>query len=171
MSRDLSVGAAGRGKYPKTVVAGPYGHPFHPVLVTVPIGSWVASVVFDVVALAGDDSAFAQGAYWLILIGLAGAVMAGAVGLLDLLNIPRGTPAFRTGVTHMCLNLTAIVLFVVGLFVRAANDIEETTVVGFILSLVALSILGASGWLGGKLAYHYGVRVATEETQQEGFKP
>jgi uncharacterized membrane protein len=139
------------------------------VLVTVPIGAWVASVVFDVVALAGDDSAFAQGAYWLIWIGLVGALLAGAVGLLDLLNIPRGTPAFRTGLIHMSLNLTAIVLFAVGLFVRAANDIEETTIVGFILSLVALGILGASGWLGGKLAYHYGIRVATEETQQDGF--
>jgi hypothetical protein len=35
--------------------------------------------------------------------------------------------------------------------------------------LVAVAILGASGWLGGKLAYHYGVRVADEHTQAEGF--
>jgi hypothetical protein len=28
-----------RAKHPKTVLAGPYGHPFHPVLVTIPIGS------------------------------------------------------------------------------------------------------------------------------------
>jgi uncharacterized membrane protein len=26
-------------------LAGPYGHPFHPILVTVPIGAWVASLV------------------------------------------------------------------------------------------------------------------------------
>jgi uncharacterized membrane protein len=35
--------------------------------------------------------------------------------------------------------------------------------------VVAVAILGASGWLGGKLAYHYGVRVADEQTQAEGF--
>ncbi|MGW0424100.1 hypothetical protein [Streptomyces sp. NPDC003015] len=29
-------------------LAGPYGHPFHPILVTVPIGAWVASLVFDI---------------------------------------------------------------------------------------------------------------------------
>ncbi|MFL6055426.1 MAG: hypothetical protein ACJ72W_21365 [Actinoallomurus sp.] len=28
-------------------LAGPYGHPFHPILVTLPIGAWVASLVFE----------------------------------------------------------------------------------------------------------------------------
>ena len=32
-------------KRPVTKLAGPYGHPFHPALVTVPIGAWVASLV------------------------------------------------------------------------------------------------------------------------------
>ena len=29
-----------QAKQPVTVLAGPYGHPFHPILVTVPIGAW-----------------------------------------------------------------------------------------------------------------------------------
>jgi uncharacterized membrane protein len=37
------------------------------------------------------------------------------------------------------------------------------------LSIVALVVLSASGFLGGKLAYRYGVRVADERTQAEGF--
>lgn len=40
---------------------------------------------------------------------------------------------------------------------------------GFVLTLIALAVLGASGWLGGKLAYTYGVRVADETTQNKGF--
>ena len=32
-------------------------------------------------------------------------------------------------------------------------------------------MLGVSGFLGGKLAYRYGVRVADEATQAEGFEP
>jgi uncharacterized membrane protein len=85
-------------KRPRTGIAGPYGHPFHPVLVTVPIGAWVASVVFDVVALVSEDdeAVFAEGAYWLIGIGIIGAVLAAIFGLMDLLAIPRGTAAFRT---------------------------------------------------------------------------
>lgn len=36
---------------------GPYGHPFHPILVTVPIGAWVCSLVLDVASRATDDGA------------------------------------------------------------------------------------------------------------------
>jgi len=43
-------------KHPVTLLAGPYGHLLHPILVTVPIGAWSASVVFDVVSRAGDDA-------------------------------------------------------------------------------------------------------------------
>jgi uncharacterized membrane protein len=166
------AGSLQDAKHPKTILAGPYGHPFHPVLVTVPIGAWVASVVFDIIALARaeDGAAFAEGAYWLIGIGIVGAVLAALFGLMDLLTIPRGTKAFRTGLTHMALNLTVVVLFVIDFAVRAAHGYEKTSAVGFILSLIALALLGVSGWLGGKLAYHYGVRVAREETQSEGFR-
>jgi uncharacterized membrane protein len=161
-----------QAKHPKTALAGPYGHPFHPVLVTVPIGAWVASLVFDIVALANseEEEVFAEGAYWLIGIGVVGAVLAAVFGLLDLLAIPRGTKVFRTGLTHMTINLTVVALFVIGFVVRAGQGYEEASVAGFVLSLVALSLLGVSGWLGGKLAYHYGVRVASEETQAEGFR-
>ncbi len=44
----------GQAKRPVTVLAGPYGHPFHPILVTVPIGAWVASLVFDVASRIQD---------------------------------------------------------------------------------------------------------------------
>jgi uncharacterized membrane protein len=160
-----------RGKQPRTALAGPYGHPFHPTLVTVPIGAWVASVVFDIAALASseDEGVFAEGAYWLIGIGIIGAVLAAVLGLTDLLGIPRGTKAFRTGITHMILNLTVVILFAVNFAIRAGQGYEEASVLGFVLSLIAVALLGASGWLGGKLAYHYGIRVADEQTQNEGF--
>jgi uncharacterized membrane protein len=172
MSHVHKDAAAAPAKYPKTVLAGPYGHPFHPILVTVPIGAWVASVVFDIVALAnaGEEEVFAEGAYWLIGIGVIGAVLAAVFGLMDLLVIPRQTPAFRIGLTHMALNLTVVALFVIGFVVRAGQGYEEATVSGFVLSLVAIGLLGVSGSLGGKLAYRYGVRVATETTQSEGFR-
>ncbi|TDD18001.1 DUF2231 domain-containing protein [Kribbella turkmenica] len=161
-----------RAKRPKNSLAGPYGHPFHPVLVTVPIGAWVASAVFDIVALAGPsrEAVFAEGAYWLIGIGLVGAVVAAVFGLMDLLVIPRGTKVFRTGLLHMSLNLVVVILFAVDFAVRANQERDQASVGGFVLSLVALALLSASGWLGGQLAYHYGVRVANEETQREGFR-
>lgn len=160
-----------QAKHPKTPLAGPYGHPFHPLLVTVPIGAWVAALVFDIVAMAADQpDSFAQGAYWLILIGIVGALVAAAVGLMDLLTIPRGTRAFQIGITHMALNLTVVALFVVNFLLRLAEGHDDVTALQLILTVIALGILGASGWLGGMLVYRYGVRVADEAKQAEGFR-
>jgi uncharacterized membrane protein len=40
-----------------------------------------------------------------------------------------------------------------------------------VLSIIGLAVIGVSGFLGGKLAYRYGVRVADESVQAEGFRP
>src|SRR5687768_18308164 len=88
-------------KHPITVLAGPYGHPFHPILVTVPIGAWVASLVFDLISMGSDrPETFAEGAFWLIVIGIVGAVLAAIFGVLDLLTIPSRTRAASTAITH-----------------------------------------------------------------------
>ncbi len=141
-------------------------------MVTVPIGAWVGGAAFDVIALASSEreAVFAEGAYWLIGTCIVGAVLAAAFGLMDLLAIPRGTKAFRAGLTHMVLNLIVVILFVINFAVRAGQGYEEASAVGFVLSLVARALLGISGSLGGKLAYHYGVRVASEATQKAGFR-
>jgi uncharacterized membrane protein len=39
------------------------------------------------------------------------------------------------------------------------------------LSAVSLAALAVSGYLGGKLSYRYGVRVADERTQAQGYAP
>lgn len=162
-----------RAKQPvNALVAGPYGHPYHPILVTLPIGAWVSSLVFDIGSHVVDDGAFlAKGAQWLIVIGVIGAVLAAAVGLVDLLAIPRGTPAFSTAVTHLCLNLAVTAAFVAGFLWRQAEygEYDSTGWGQLVLSAVAIAVLGVSGYLGGKLAFHYGVRVADEGTQAAGF--
>ena len=158
-------------KRPRTPLAGPYGHPFHPILVTIPIGTWVAAVIFDIIGFVADDpEPYVVGAMILVLIGLIGAVLAAIFGLIDMLGIAAGTPARKTALTHMGINLVAVVLMLVSLLVRYNADRDEVSVLGFVLSLVALAGLGVSGWLGGKLAYHYGVRVADEATQADGFR-
>ena len=168
MTSDAHPPAATDGKHPVTALAGPYGHPFHPILVTVPIGAWVASLVFDIVSRAGDDAAtFAEGAYWLVGIGIVGALAAAIFGFLDLLAIPTGTRAFRTALVHMALNLAVVALFAVGFALRRSRlDEPDGTPIGVLgLSVVAFALLGASGWLGGMLTYRYGVRVVDDATQ------
>lgn len=155
-------------KRPLTPIAGPYGHPFHPIFVTVPIGAWIASFVFDLASRwTVDGAGFAMGARWLVALGAVGAVVAAVFGFLDFLGIPSRTPARRTATTHMVLNLVVTGAFVVSYFVRDGDGPVGWGVIA--LSAVALALLGASGWLGGKLTYRYGVRVVDEATQRDGY--
>jgi uncharacterized membrane protein len=152
--------------------AGPYGHPFHPILVTVPIGAWVCSLTFDIASHIVDQPGFlSRGSVWLIAIGVVGALGAALVGFLDLFAIPTGTTAFRTALLHMTLNLCVTGAYVGNFFWRHADYPSRDAVSGgqLTLSVISLVALGISGWLGGKLAYRFGVRVADERTQAEGF--
>lgn len=159
-------------KRPVSSLAGPHGHPFHPILVTIPIGAWVASLVFDVISRVGDESVvFTKGAYWLIGIGIVGALLAAMFGFLDLFGIPSGTRAFKIGLTHMSLNLTVVAVFAIGFVLRHSHlrDADGTPIGLLVLSVVALLLLGASGWLGGMLTYRFGVRVVDQADQADGF--
>ena len=157
---------------PTTAIAGPEGHPFHPMLVTIPIGAWVCSLAFDIGgSLSKDPVTFGRGAMWLLVIGVAGALVAAAFGLMDLRGIPRNTKARATAMAHLTLNSVAVVIFAVNAWLRDADwkPPFETRWWGFTLSIVGLLIVGASGYLGGKLAYHYGVRMAGATKQSEGY--
>ncbi len=162
-----------RAKHPVSpVMAGPYGHPWHPLLVTVPIGAWVASLVFDIGSYLIEEPDFlAQGSVWLIAIGIVGALVAASVGALDLAAIPMGTRAFRTGLAHMALNLVVVAAYAGNLLWRiSADELSGPVPSGPLgLAVASLAVLGAAGFLGGKLAFRYGVRVADEATQAAAF--
>lgn len=154
------------------LLAGPYGHPHHPMLVTVPIGAWVISLGFDIAShFAGRPAFLAWGSEWLIAVGVIGAVAAGLIGFLDLAVIPVGTPAFRTACTHMFINVTLIVAYGANFAWRYGRSAHAGPVDDRMIALSAACVaaLSVSGYLGGKLTYRYGVRVATEATQADGY--
>jgi uncharacterized membrane protein len=160
-----------RSKKPRSVVAGPYGHPFHAILVTVPIGAWVASIVFDILAITTEEStSFVVGAQWLIGIGIVGAILAGVIGAIDLSTLAHRTRARAIALTHLGINLAVIALFLVSLVIRLSDGATEINTIAVIISVAAVLLLGASGYLGGELVYRYGVRVAEEDTQRRGFE-
>lgn len=166
------AGPSRQAKRPVSPLAGTYGHPFHPMLVTVPIGTWVTSLVFDVASHVVRDPGFlVRGSVWLIAVGVIGAFLAAAAGFLDLFAIPVGTPAFGTALTHMGINLGVTAAYAAGFAWRLTGyDRPEPVGAGQVaLSVVSLCGLTAGGYLGGKLAYRYGVRVADEITQAEGY--
>lgn len=146
--------------------SGPRGHPFHPILVTVPIGAFVSSLVFDILThtRAHGLPYLVDGAYWLIGVGLVAALIAAVFGLIDLWAIPRRTPAFGVGLRHLALNLTALTLFLAGFIWRATDHLEldKTRWGQLALSAVAVGVVAVSVWLGGTLVYRMGVRVVPD---------
>lgn len=168
----MAVGMRRAKRPASALLAGPYGHPYHPMLVTIPIGAWVASLVFDVAShLASRAPFLATGSEWLIGVGIVGAVIAAIVGFLDLAVIPLGTAASRTANAHMLINLTVTCAYAGNFLWRYRTSTVNAPVrpAMVVLSAACVAALFVSGYLGGKLVYRYGVRVAAEETQAEGY--
>ncbi len=154
----------------RCLLAGPEGHPFHPLLVPLPIGAFVSSLIFDILTRtrAAGLPYLVDGAFWLIGVGLIGALVAAVFGVLDLRRIPRGTPAFATARAHLTLNAAAAALFAVAYAWRAGDHVEldKTRWGQLALSAVAVAFLIAAIWLG-KLTYHHGIRV-TRQADHDG---
>ena len=136
-----------------------FGHPLHPVLVTVPIGAFTSAVVLD---LTGREQSAAR---TLVGLGLVSSVPTALAGLTDWSDT-RGAER-RVGLAHLALN-------VVGLSVIAASWLSRTRNPGRgrfdshgpWLTLTGFGIVGASAWLGGHLAYAMGVGVDTTAFQR-----
>ena len=131
------------------------GHPIHPMLVAVPIGLWLFSIVCDIVfAFFGGGENWRIVALYTLVGGIVGALAAAIPGLIDLLSLERALR--RIAVAHMSINLTVVALYVANAWLRLSGASETTTLV---LSAVAVAALVVSGWLGGKMVYEHGVAV------------
>jgi uncharacterized membrane protein len=156
----------------RSLLAGPEGHPFHPLLVPLPIGAFLSSLIFDILTRTRVDGLpyLVDGAFWLIGVGLIGAFLAAVFGFLDFRTVPRGTPAFVTAGTHLMLNAATVVLFAIGYAWRAGDHVEldKTRWGQLSLSAVAVAFLIAAIWLGGKLTYRHGMRVSGQAGHDDG---
>jgi uncharacterized membrane protein len=132
------------------------GHPIHPMLVPIPIGLFVFSLVADIAVYLGWAGAWPAVALYCIGGGIVGALLAAAFGLVDLLSL-RDDRAKKTGVAHMVINLIVVTLYVVNFWLRYQG--EPIDGIPGTLSIVAILMLLVSGWLGGHLVYMLGVGV------------
>lgn len=149
------------------------GHPLHPMLVPVPIGLLVGAVVADIAYLITDrDHMWYDIAFWGLIGGVVSALVAALAGFGEYFAVARYTDARGMATTHMLLNLAAVALFFVSVLLRLDDGALEGGRFGaaFALSLVAITVLSISGWLGGELSYrkHLGmVPDAAENEQRE----
>jgi uncharacterized membrane protein len=135
------------------------GHPLHPMLVVLPLGLFIAAVVFDALYLWRGTPSFAMVSFWNILAGIIGGVLAAIFGFVDWLSIPSGTRAKRIGLLHGGVNLLVVILFAdVWVLRNTTVDGAPTTTV-FATEVVALLLGAVAGWLGGELVDRLGVGI------------
>ncbi|HEV7627777.1 MAG TPA: Rieske 2Fe-2S domain-containing protein [Streptomyces sp.] len=119
------------------------GHPVHPLLVQVPIGTWLSAAVLDLVP--GKRRHYAPAL--LVATGLVAAVPAAVTGWIDWAELRK--PQMRVGLVHAVANSTAIGLYAASLTAR----LRGRSVRGRMLGYAGLAAVGVGGALGGHLAY------------------
>ena len=134
------------------------GHPIHPMIVPIAIGGFILSFIFDIVCIAsGNVTPWATVAYYTMIGGIVGALVAAIFGAVDLFSLPAGHTK-KVGLTHMTINLVVVVMYIFNAGMRHADAAPGGT--PFVLSLLGIALLTVSGWLGGKLVYEAGVGVS-----------
>lgn len=135
------------------------GHPIHPMLIPFPLALWVTSFVVDVLFYFSRHPTLLVIAKFLLAAGCLAAVAAAIFGIIDWLGIKDGEVK-KVANWHARLNIVALILFAVSLFLRMGSYsglVGRKLTIPFLLSLVGVILITISGWLGGELVFRYGV--------------
>jgi uncharacterized membrane protein len=132
------------------------GHPIHPMLVPIPIGLWIFSLVSDLLYRFGMGDAWATVALFTLGGGIVGALLAAIAGVIDLVSL-RDPKVKKLAITHMVLNLLAVAVFGASFLLRLGGPAAGGP--PFWLSVAGVVLIGVSGWLGGEMVYVRGVGV------------
>ena len=137
------------------------GHPLHPMLIVVPSGGFILTLIMDVVHIVTGNDLWWSATRPVLLLSVIGALVAAIPGLIDLVSVvPKGKPTL-TGLSHMVLNLVLVAVASVNTWTRWTVDLTVPLqgTPGWGWSALGVAILGASGWLGWMMVqtYHVGV--------------
>ncbi|MET9463849.1 Rieske 2Fe-2S domain-containing protein [Streptomyces sp. NPDC006544] len=120
------------------------GHPVHPLLVQLPMGSWMSAAVLDCVP--GQQRA----ARTLVGVGLVTALPAAWAGWTDWAELRR--PQMRVGLVHAASNVAGVALYAASFAARTRGRFVR----GRVWGLAGLVAVSAGGALGGHMAFRQG---------------
>jgi nitrite reductase/ring-hydroxylating ferredoxin subunit/uncharacterized membrane protein len=136
------------------------GHPLHPALIDLPLGSWTLAAILDGMEVTRGRKKN-KAADTAIGVGLIGAVAAAIAGITDWSE--TDARAKRIGATHGVMNLAATALYATSLFVRRRSRSQ-----GIGLSMIAYAVAASAAYLGGHLTYGEQIGVDHTATADQG---
>jgi len=125
------------------------GHPLHPPLTDVVVGTWTSAVALD--WLGGKRSR--KAADWLVAVGVVSALPTAAAGLNDWATLDG--PTRRLGLVHATTNVAATGLFATSWVARKTGR----RFLGRSLALAGYGTVSVGAFLGGHLSFRRGVGV------------
>jgi nitrite reductase/ring-hydroxylating ferredoxin subunit/uncharacterized membrane protein len=136
------------------------GHPLHPVITDVPVGSWTMAQVLDIVSVAsGEDKHMDQAADIALFTGILGAGAAAVTGMADW-SETEGSRR-RVGMAHALLNVAGLSMNIASLVLRMGSaggkpgrgTARTLSALGYVTS-------AAAAYVAGELVYNLGQGVS-----------
>ena len=146
---------------PSYLVKGLPGHPLHPPLTDLTIGTYSFATVAAILDLTNIVHRNAAYAWWIALaVGLGSTVLTATTGFMDWIEIEWGSELWKKATAHMTAMLAATGAFLAAALVGHAGYTHGTISTGaFVLTIVGFVLLTTGGWLGGAVVFVHGMRV------------
>jgi nitrite reductase/ring-hydroxylating ferredoxin subunit/uncharacterized membrane protein len=156
-------GVVGTGLVKDLLSGTKLGHPLHPLLTDIPIGTLASATVLDLVAARRGEHA----ADLLVALGLLSALPTAAAGAADWSD--SYGPDQRVGAVHAVANVIGLGLYGWSLRARRRGDRRAGTALG----MAGMTAMAVGGYLGGYLSHSRGVGVnnAFYQHQPEDWTP
>lgn len=136
-----------------------FGHPIHPMLIVFPAGLFTSTVIMDILYLVFRNPVLATVAFYMIIIGVVGGLLAAVFGFIDWSGLPNDSRAKNIGLWHGLGNFVIVVLFAVSWFLRRGSADFVPSALAMILSFAGILLALVTLWIGGELVYRLGVGV------------
>jgi nitrite reductase/ring-hydroxylating ferredoxin subunit/uncharacterized membrane protein len=129
------------------------GHPLHPMLAQVPVGTWLSAAVLDTVALLAPNDERRAGversAATLLATGLVAVPVTAAAGSADWSKLRPEHQ--RVGLVHASANIVAASLLTASLLQRRRGRQGAGRLLGFL----GVGVASAAAGIGGHLSYRW----------------